>query len=652
MSSNAFARSRPRVRHQRVPKTPSYAHPRFLQLIKELGRLDEAKKKLEGSTSTASSISTGRDTTFHDGGQESSVTGREVSCLNSTGTPSTQQIIAQLSHTNQHQQSHHHHHHNHYTNLTRHQQQQSQQQTVAECCPGLSGPNYSSLVTEAQTSNGYRSLELNQSTSTLHDNYYRQSNLNDTDNHQVVPHQLHHQNYSSHHQRHNSYLSGQQESFTQPNNVQQMQHQDYRCPNKCSSSSATANTGFAYSKVSVAQQSTSHSTTNSDPDPRQDENRSKRKRSGNDTPSVVKKYPSTSTSPPACSKRQKSSPEPPRPLSPSFTKCPICLLDCMNRDPSFTNTCFHLFCFVCIENWSKSKATCPLCRTKFSKIIYNIKSESCFDEKVASPLRRDDDDDRFTYEQLTAHSMAQSRTSHADEARLLFDNLRNNDVLMPHLVFTNQIDPRQVDSLHSFNSITNNANFSSSVPHTPFSAANYAPVGSNYINVALIPSTGRLQATSTSSAITSAYPTNTSLSNISSDTSNRIPRVSRSGRYIYSRNFDLTSIDSSVRGSRSAGTGLNQPGLSLESRQQHHSIPHPNHHQHHAHHHSQPQHRSTVTTIELGPTRQSHHQHIHLPYHLQPRPYTNPTVYSRRPYTNPPIEQHILDDLYTQIPEM
>lgn len=646
MSSNAFARSRPRVRHQRVPKTPSYAHPRFLKLVKELARIDEANKKLVEPTSAIDDNFICGNVKSAGANEESNTTNGQEDCSNPNNSPSAQQIIAQLNqsrHTHHHSHHHHHHHHHHNHSSRQPQQHIQQQQADIICCPGL---NYSSCVNEANTSNGYRSLDFNQSSSALHDNYYRQSN--NTDNQQQVASHIHHQSYPDHHQRHYSYPSNQQDSFTQSSRGMHLSsNADYCGLSKCPSSSSPAAASLGYSKSGVIQLSNAQ-VLNSDVDPRQDENRSKRKRSGNDAPSSAKKCSPSSGSPPACSKRHKSSPEPPRPLSPSFTKCPICLLDCMDRDPSFTNTCFHLFCFVCIENWSKSKATCPLCRTKFSKIIYNIRSESCFEEKIASPLRRDDDDDRFTYEQLSTHSMIHSRNSQAEETRLLFDNLRNNDVLMPHLVFTNQGDSRQVD-LHSFNSIASNANFSSSVPHVPFAATSYNPVGSNYI--ALIPPNGRLQTNSTSSAITSAYPANTSLTNISSDTSNRTTRLSRSGRYSYSRSYDLANIDSSVRGSRSTSSNLNPPVLSVDSRH-HHSSQNPSqHHQHHNHHHSQ-QRRSTIASVELEPARQSHHQNIPLPYQFPARHYTNPNVYTRRPYTNPPIDQHILDELYTQAPEM
>jgi hypothetical protein len=660
MSSNAFARSRPRVRHQRVPKTQCYAHPRFLQLVKELARIEDVKKKQEieqlnnvgSGTKTRSSVALNNST---------STCVVKDDCSNST-TTSNQHAVSS------HRQQHNHHHHN----QTRSHPQpppptalpapsvpiQHQQQRVVDCWPinvSLSGASCCRNLNEAHSSNSCGSLECNQ-LSTLNDTYYRQNN---NDNLTISNHSLH-QNY----QRHYGYTSNHQDTTinNQTNNLSHNSQHDYRCPSsKCSTTLSTPTTAnnFGYTKESPIDQNAADFS-NSDQDHRQDENRTKRKRSNNDLSNSSSKKSSQPTSPSSCNKRHKASPEPVRPLSPSFTKCPICLLDCMDRDPSFTNTCFHLFCYVCIENWSKSKATCPLCRTKFTKIIYNIRSASCFDEKVASPIRRDDDDDRIIYEQLhglSANTIGSTRNSSNDETRLLFDNLRNNqhNDLMPHFALLNHSLNRHVSALQSFNSVTTNSNFNPGVPHAPFTTVNYNPVGSSYI--ALIPSNDRSQATANNgTAITSAYTTNASLTNSSNDSSNRVlPRTSRSGRFIYSRNYDLTTIDGTTRVSRSTNTDINQSGVSLEPRHHHHQMPHGGHHQHHNQHSQQQQQHRATSTIELVPHRQvqriDQHPHI-LPYLIPPRHYTNPHMYSRRPYTNPPTEQHILDNLYRQMPDM
>lgn len=704
MSSNAFARSRPRVRHQRVPRTHGYVHPRFLQLVKELARIDEAKKKQE-EPEPDDSCGTG------EGGCSSGVGGNNCSAATSCGVSSSTSRTGDCSSTT--------------TTITSdHQHNQPSSTNNSDCCPSAqnltscssSGATSSccGATNGAQASNGYRSLGCNQSTSATNDNYYRQNNnnhqLNNYEQNYTSHNHHHHQHNNNHpqhprdsnHHHHHHHLSNSN-LHHQAHLHQPQQHQEDRClaaksTSSSSSSSSSSSASSLASTTNVNSTTTTTTTTtnlgylkqglleqnNSDfsninLDLRQDENRSKRKRSSNDPSSSSKKLSASSSSSSSCgtlSKRHKSSPEPIRPLSPSFTKCPICLLDCMDRDPSFTNTCFHLFCFVCIENWTKNKATCPLCRTKFTKIIYNIRSASCYDEKVASPIRRDDDDERvIIYEQLqglNTNQMVPNRGSNVDETRPSFDQLRVNDVLMPPFTLYNQIDHRQ-DSLRSFSTTTTTANFNSSVPHHPL--FNYNPTASNYI---LIPSVGlsprvQQQLANTHDALSSAYAVNSGLATGGPDPG-RSSRVPRNGRYIYPRNYDLQTIDNPGRVSRTSGGGgssgsgtgaggssaMNSAGggggLPLDRQIHHSQHPHPNNHHHHSQHGVHGQHRSTTTTtttLDLG-ARQSQrmdHSHIHMAHSNLPR-YYNPSVYSRRPYTNPPIDQHILDNLYRQMPDI
>jgi len=63
-----------------------------------------------------------------------------------------------------------------------------------------------------------------------------------------------------------------------------------------------------------------------------------------------------------------------RPSSPDHdAKCAICLGNLDNL--SHTDKCYHKFCFICLKEWSKVKAECPLCKTKFKSIIHTIKSD-------------------------------------------------------------------------------------------------------------------------------------------------------------------------------------------------------------------------------------------------------------------------------------
>ena len=63
--------------------------------------------------------------------------------------------------------------------------------------------------------------------------------------------------------------------------------------------------------------------------------------------------------------------------------CPICLGKF--RDKSFSDGCFHRFCFQCIREWAKVKSTCPLCKTPFKSIIHNVVSSDVYDQYVLQP---------------------------------------------------------------------------------------------------------------------------------------------------------------------------------------------------------------------------------------------------------------------------
>lgn len=54
-------------------------------------------------------------------------------------------------------------------------------------------------------------------------------------------------------------------------------------------------------------------------------------------------------------------------------KCAICL-QVLNRSKSYTSQCFHAFCFECIIQWSAIRLSCPLCKTPFDRILFNVKS--------------------------------------------------------------------------------------------------------------------------------------------------------------------------------------------------------------------------------------------------------------------------------------
>lgn len=68
--------------------------------------------------------------------------------------------------------------------------------------------------------------------------------------------------------------------------------------------------------------------------------------------------------------------------------CSICLLPVQQNTRGYTNTCYHCFCFECIFEWSKVKAICPLCKSQFKLIYYDIKTIDDYKEykiKSSSP---------------------------------------------------------------------------------------------------------------------------------------------------------------------------------------------------------------------------------------------------------------------------
>jgi E3 ubiquitin-protein ligase Topors len=52
------------------------------------------------------------------------------------------------------------------------------------------------------------------------------------------------------------------------------------------------------------------------------------------------------------------------------TQCAICL-DSLNNK-CYTNSCWHLFCFECLQRWACSEPTCPLCKKSFTLIHHSF----------------------------------------------------------------------------------------------------------------------------------------------------------------------------------------------------------------------------------------------------------------------------------------
>ncbi|XP_075267815.1 E3 ubiquitin-protein ligase Topors-like [Opisthocomus hoazin] len=117
------------------------------------------------------------------------------------------------------------------------------------------------------------------------------------------------------------------------------------------------------------------------------------------------------------------------------SKCPICLDRFDNV--AYLDRCLHKFCFHCVQEWSKNKAECPLCKQPFFSIFHTIRAEDDFKEYVlpfsenssfASPDGR-----RFRYRTtLTGERRASRspsrRTQFPPDNGILFEGLSSSPV--------------------------------------------------------------------------------------------------------------------------------------------------------------------------------------------------------------------------------
>ena len=82
-------------------------------------------------------------------------------------------------------------------------------------------------------------------------------------------------------------------------------------------------------------------------------------------------------------------------------KCPICLLTfTTDQEIGKPAVCDHVFCFLCIQEWSKVVQTCPIDRAKFEDIrVYGNLDCDPLLRTVAVKEKVELD---FVYEELTA----------------------------------------------------------------------------------------------------------------------------------------------------------------------------------------------------------------------------------------------------------
>ncbi|XP_054764576.2 E3 ubiquitin-protein ligase Topors-like [Lytechinus pictus] len=98
--------------------------------------------------------------------------------------------------------------------------------------------------------------------------------------------------------------------------------------------------------------------------------------------------------------------------------CSICLGKF--KDKSFSDGCFHRFCFQCIREWAKVKSTCPLCKTPFKSIIHNVVSSDVYDQYMLPPtengsLELDHNGARFRYHTTLANNRRSAWETRMDQ---------------------------------------------------------------------------------------------------------------------------------------------------------------------------------------------------------------------------------------------
>ncbi|KAM6302246.1 E3 ubiquitin-protein ligase Topors-like [Podargus strigoides] len=117
------------------------------------------------------------------------------------------------------------------------------------------------------------------------------------------------------------------------------------------------------------------------------------------------------------------------------SKCPICLDRFDNV--AYLDRCLHRFCFRCVQEWSKNKAECPLCKQPFFSIFHTIRAEDDFKEYILSPSENSSfaspDGRRFRYrttltgERRTRNSPSRWTRSPPDNG-ILFEGLSSEPV--------------------------------------------------------------------------------------------------------------------------------------------------------------------------------------------------------------------------------
>ncbi|XP_066113036.1 E3 ubiquitin-protein ligase Topors [Saccopteryx bilineata] len=100
------------------------------------------------------------------------------------------------------------------------------------------------------------------------------------------------------------------------------------------------------------------------------------------------------------------------------SKCPICLDRFDNV--SYLDRCLHKFCFRCVQEWSKNKAECPLCKQPFDSIFHSVRAEDDFKEYTLRPPPYHRDRSVLVY---SSNPAMNRRTTTPPDSGVLFEGL-------------------------------------------------------------------------------------------------------------------------------------------------------------------------------------------------------------------------------------
>ena len=94
--------------------------------------------------------------------------------------------------------------------------------------------------------------------------------------------------------------------------------------------------------------------------------------------------------------------------SSQHSTCAICLGNIVEERGAVLQWCMHRFCTHCIEEWSRVRRVCPLCKAEFSGWYYNVQSNNEFEEKVLEPVVIESNSQSSRWDRVPGNSNSRS----------------------------------------------------------------------------------------------------------------------------------------------------------------------------------------------------------------------------------------------------